>query len=458
MSVSDGPNAASIYMTPLEILKRLAIFEKKFQVFTEQMYVPSMNGNNFSIQDINDEAQKIFKHAGIANYIPKCVFNPHLPSTTAACVDPSYKNFGSITIEINPLHKNNWKVLLAAIAHETCHVVNRYYNIDTEAAKRNDIAEVEILAELCTMYVGFGNLVLRGYGLHNAGGRMGYFENASSYEDAWKIVKMVRFGEDCNFDDPLLKSVMARFKSRKDYVYSPERELTFARIERNVKALKQLLALLEKSNCERYRDYHKKVEDAFKEQSQISSQYRQKPFTALLEFYTKECIDVDDGKVKEEYSTSDEKLAEALAIAIGLMCEVNDASDLSEFRYTPVKCPFCGTLHPYMIENEEKNLKCPECNNIFKADCTHITKKSALAAYRSFIAKIREEGKMDGIHIGYDEGKKGAVEDAIINSNVKFSKEYNEKISSMKSRYHMILVFVAIFGAVLGFILACITG
>ena len=199
------------YLSPKEILSYLCDLENKLPKRDFKIYVPSHNHTigEVTANELNNACQQMLDFVGMGGYKANARF-AKLPDGTAGITTPGHKPDGKISIDVSDSMTSNWKAVLATLAHEICHHV-----IHDNFIRPNIPWMTETFTDLCTIYIGFGQLILDGYKTRDAKGKhvLGYLD-WNTYEVTNHMVCVVcggvssknTGGEDCDiFADEVLK-------------------------------------------------------------------------------------------------------------------------------------------------------------------------------------------------------------------------------------------------------------
>ena len=138
-----------------DILSKLVIIEKHMGKCPAGFYEPSVDFRSSDEISVQKEASMMMKHVGLNHHVA-CITYTETKASTGGNVE--LDNSDNVFIDINKELKGQDTKVLAVMAHEICHkalfVHGLYYP--------NFTIENEILADLATIYVGFGKLSLNG--------------------------------------------------------------------------------------------------------------------------------------------------------------------------------------------------------------------------------------------------------------------------------------------------------
>ena len=181
------------HLSPKEILSYLCDLERKLPKREFKIYTPThpVDNTEISAEELNAECQKMLVFAGLKNYLADAKFAV-LDNSIAGNTIPGDTSGGAIHINVSIDMKRNWRGVLATLAHEICHHVIHYHGI-----RPNLSWMLETYTDLCTMYIGFGELILQGYRTNMESGTLtlGYLDR-NTYEVTNHLVSVVCGGVD----------------------------------------------------------------------------------------------------------------------------------------------------------------------------------------------------------------------------------------------------------------------
>ena len=181
------------YLSPQEILSYLCDLENKLPKRDYKIYVESHRHDDdlgrVTPQEMNDECQRMLEFVGMGGYKADARFAT-LDAGIAGRTVPGHIPDGKVPIEVSDNMTGNWKAVIATLAHEICHHVIHRALIRPMA---NEVTEA--YTDLCTIYVGFGQLILDGYrtNVRRQERTLGYLD-WNTYQVTNKMVNVVRGG------------------------------------------------------------------------------------------------------------------------------------------------------------------------------------------------------------------------------------------------------------------------
>ena len=182
------------YLSPKEILSYLCDLENRLPKRNYRIYVESHRHDDdfgrVTPQEMNEECQRMLEFVGMGDYKADARFVT-LDANTAGRTVPGYTPDRKISIEVSDNMTGNWKAVIATLAHEICHQVIHLHGIRPQHLDWM----VETYTDLCTIYVGFGQLILDGYrtNVRRQERTLGYLD-WNTYQVTNQMVNVVRGG------------------------------------------------------------------------------------------------------------------------------------------------------------------------------------------------------------------------------------------------------------------------
>ena len=193
------------HLTPESILSYLCELEQKLPNQEYKIYLPSHRHDHdkVTIGELNDECQLMLDFVGMRGYKADVTY-AKLDSGCAGNTKPGETPNRVVHINISETMEYNWPGALATLAHEICHHVvytlgriRPMEGVPCPESLRTELTET--YTDLCTIYIGFGQLVLDGNKSVDNRGRcqhlLGYMD-WNTYEVTAHIVGVVRGGAD----------------------------------------------------------------------------------------------------------------------------------------------------------------------------------------------------------------------------------------------------------------------
>lgn len=364
----------SKYLSPREILKIFKFLEKWIPLINYGDYVPDMSQAQtgyVSEAQLDAEAVRMLAFMGMYTYTPVCRYNVSLPASIGGEIKLEGKTSGDVHISLNPKLKSSPRELLACLAHELCHKRLEDSQIkfpDTEEGKK----ELEYHTDLCTIYMGFGKWILRGYNVGN--NAMGYLR-PEIYRHALSIIRSVRGGDsvtepvrDDAFNDIFLDEALAKWNQTPDKHQCLKETFMakmgeVAELARNIELSRQILARAEtfpQKHLEWYSDAYANYD--------LRKDLNAYPIQAFATFYDMETEPFDD-IFKDRMRGLNHALLSFMGEADAHLPQSgDDAPD-----YTRIVCPFCRAVtRSPNADGTSRLVKCNQCKRFFVINRTHI--------------------------------------------------------------------------------------
>lgn len=144
-------------LTPRQILSHLHDIEKKVMREEFRIYIPTAVADAM-VTDyaLAVETRKMLEFVGLFGYELDVTYAKTEEGTCGECQNNGTEKV--VHIHISDSFRNNWKASVAILAHEICHKVLFVKGLYSPMDITN-----EVYAELATIYLGFGEIVLDGY-------------------------------------------------------------------------------------------------------------------------------------------------------------------------------------------------------------------------------------------------------------------------------------------------------
>lgn len=358
----------AIYLSPRKILSYLKDLENKVPVINDSAYRATSQNSFQSNADLDREAKSILNYVGLKECIPTCKFDK-VDGNIAGYTINNYSIY-NIPITVNEKYKCNSKACKAILAHEICHKVIFLNGINFTSPVPQEYNE--IFTDLCTIYMGLGQLVLDGYIDKNTKGlKMGYLK-ADMYRHAFSIVALTtkRYGEVnrnqiADIADIYLEDAISLWdttdvlkKKLKDAFSDEEKALSI--VNRNILLLKQILDKVYTTHGEIFRKKSKEAESLG-----LFDELNEKKPLALFSMLYESLFDHTES---EKFSIAQIGISNLI---LYLTDEYKDIS-LGALSYSKLKCPNCGFESTTNIEDRDTIIKCPSCKVYFRFCNSHL--------------------------------------------------------------------------------------
>lgn len=418
--------AQDIYISPKQIISYLMEFEKRLPKPHRDYYIAKINATPVTEADLNNEAKRMMDFLGLTMYKPKCSFaklEDGVGGNTMCC-----NNNPEVEINVSIKYQNNLNACLAVLAHEVCHkylFVNRIYY-------PTDIIN-EIYTDLCTMYVGFGNLIKNGYITEQTTKEqtekyittytntqyLGYL-NFPIYERTLSIIRMVLWNEDGkklyeSEQDPMLQDAFRLWSTTKDKKALSKQSFiklgeNIATLERNFYLLRRLADLITKRFNTSVMDEAERTlyNDEWFDGDSVAAN---KSFTVFNGIYQSIIL----AAKADDHGT----LKDINRLMSHVLVTVSDKENLRGpliLKPTDFTCPHCGKHHfSDKFAGRKILIKCPDCHRRFLVNCENVDLQAArndldhykdeliLPVRKGYFASLDRE-KQNSYKKGYAEG------------------------------------------------------
>jgi len=382
--------AQDIYLSTNQILSYLYDFETRLPRPRKDFYISTFTKTPLSIDDLNHEVNQMMEFIGFRGFYANCEM-AYLPNGTGGQVTLDGRKTGALNIKVSWDIVHDAATACATLAHELCHKYLEYYGLYYPNLEKMN----EIYTDLCTMYVGFGKVILSGYNTPNW--KSGYLK-LSVYRTTNSLVRMVIWDEksSCKPEDeePFLEEALEKWASGLDkrQISRKEYKEAFRQIseyQRNVEAVRQLLSLL----MEEPLKYAQKEESILYNSAWFDDNNNIKKriacFTGVYEStYVKAVL--DDSPI----STVNSYMQHLIIQLADLLGKDRFNSDRISRMY--FECPYCKhRAETSKIANSHTIVKCQKCKKSFAANCEELELAPARADYENYknslVAPVREE-------------------------------------------------------------------
>lgn len=349
---------SDIYLSPRMILSYLKDLESKVQLTEKQAYVPCDDNNFATDEDLEREAKRILKYVNLVDCVPTCKFE----YINNGCAGYTINNSSRYSIPISVNHKycNNCKACRAILAHEICHKVIYLNGINYEPRFQE---YNEIFTDLCTIYIGLGQLVLDGYiDPKTKDLNMGYLKVDMYYETFAIVAKATskyQLNNNIKISDPLLEDALSIYSTPEDakkiLVQTFEKnEMNLAEVNRNILLLHQILDQV----YVKHGDIFRKMSREFVNLGIFNDKLADKPLTLFSGIY-ESLFERNEQKAFTVAQT------DIFNLILSLTNEYEEI-DIGKLDYSSLKCPNCGYSTTTKIYDREATVRCPSCGIYFR--------------------------------------------------------------------------------------------
>lgn len=417
-------------------------FEKKLPEPRKDYYTPVLNRTPITASELNLEAKRMMDYVGLTSYVPKCNFcllEEGEGGNTRCCNS-------NIEVEINVSSKyqNNLEATLAILAHEICHKYLYVHGLFNPIEVIN-----EIFTDLCTMYVGFGKIIINGYITESKTeirtdkyiqtsvntNYLGYL-NFPIYRRTLNIIRLVLWDENApdvmtSEDDPLLQDTFKRWISEKDKKSLSRNVLInsgkdVAELTKNSLLLERLLGLVNSRQLEQLESSEKQLynEDWFASNGSILITSRFSVFNSIYQSIVLESN-------TSEHSTCIKNVNRYVRHLIMLIYEATGIKLKDFLRTSEFRCPFCGEKHKSdKFIDRVALIKCPKCHKRFYLDCEQFDLMNTKNDYDHFkdeLIKPVRKGYLDSL----ENEKKKSYQSGFSAGQKTESDKYKKKVEKL---------------------------
>ena len=362
-----------IDLSPLEVLKRFRDMEPRLPHRDFELYYPTLrffiNNDDDYAQTCQVEAENMINFAGLVGYTPSINFK----SMEGAAGNINLNGSHQVQINLDESLRDDFQGVMATLAHEISHKVlynsNLYY---TDSLMQ---LENEVLADLATFYLGFGNLMMSGFyrKTGNQEHRRGYL-TPRTYGIAYIISCKMNGKDSSGYDLPAhAKQAIAEasFLFPKDFFFERLGESSIN--ESFVAAAKSASLTIQKLDyltelLKRQRssviEYEEKLNKLFYNNPLLSTKTPQAtPYMALAarHLLMKDCDLYKQRWIDEKLGTELDTMIQEMAFQLE-----QKGVKQAEIEQKLFSCPFCGFVSKgNRTEEKAYHLICPSCKSHF---------------------------------------------------------------------------------------------
>ncbi len=380
------------YLSPKEILSYLCDLENRLPKRNYRIYVESHRHDDdfgrVTPQEMNEECQRMLEFVGMGDYKADARFVT-LDANTAGRTVPGYTPDRKISIEVSDNMTGNWKAVIATLAHEICHQVIHLHGIRPQHLDWM----VEAYTDLCTIYVGFGQLILDGYrtNVRRQERTLGYLD-WNTYQVTNQMVNVVRGGVHSGntglqgsdvFTDEVIQLWESEDKRNKTIKKAFEkRSSTLSDTMRNIAYMENLLMT--------YREHLKpqasELSQSFVATKEALSNGVDRSLKTFLSLYEAYLICENEGQAEKDG---------VLEVALyNLYNNVQRRMGKSITLDREIICPYCGKRYKiHDGDGSKKTVKCAQCGTHFVIDTSPWNPQSI--RYREEQKRTEKKKKQD---------------------------------------------------------------
>ena len=376
----------AIYLSPRKILSYLKDLENKVPIFSDGCYKPISQISFLSESDLEREAKNILNFVGLTECKPKCKFD----KTYQGIAGFTKNNLSIYEIEITVSQEyiGNHKACRAILAHEICHKVIFLNGIDFKFPVPQEYNE--IYTDLCTIYIGLGNVVLEGYIDPNTKTlQMGYLK-VDMYRQTFNIIAITtnkyKVSGDNDIKDPFLEEALSIWGTPVEVKATLKKaflknESSLAEVNRNILLLKQILEQVFTMHGNIFRKLSNEATDL----GIFGECLKNKPITLFSNVYES----LFDHSEREKFSLAQNEIYNLI---LAITDEYKDIS-IGALSYNNLVCPNCGYTSKTNIEDRDTIVKCPSCNIYFRFCNTHLNITQMRQQRSKIIAEKQEKAQ-----------------------------------------------------------------
>lgn len=350
-----------IGLSPRKVLSYYKDFECRLPARNRLPYKPLISFAQTE-EELNAEVRNMLAYLGMQGYSPRCSFSWLSSGGGQIQLDGSRE----VKIQVADGLRGNAKAVLAVLAHEVCH---KYLHV--HGVFYPNMLEVnEVYTDLCTIYVGFGVLILEGYNtvVGNTVNVLGYLTR-DVYLSAYGIMCAVNGASMVNIEaanEQFLEEALGVWYDNEDKKSMMMAQFALvekdeAQFLRNVIYLSEMLRQVEVKAKKRMAA----MEDAFFGRKVFDPECQgkvDKPIHLFAAVYETVLADSEQGE--------DDVFFVLNSILEETMVRVYDAYRDVELEPLPkmyYECPFCGAKSDSdNFAGRSATLKCTKCKKHFR--------------------------------------------------------------------------------------------
>ena len=340
-----------------QVVNILADFEERLPNNGISFFTPSANFNPRDTLSINMEASRMNAFLNMEGYTPLVGYDDLSAKGAAGQIDINNPQDEAYEITMNRNSLYNYGNVLRILAHEVCHKFLAIRGMQYKGVMHD---HDEIMTELCTIYMGFGLILLNNYNEQT-----GYL-NLEDFCHAFCVVyrsrgmsdeeikRIVPEGSKTLVNRILKEMTELQNESMKDLVISCQ--FSDYNFRRRIRILQLLL-----ENMPEIKQKHNQQDGMFRDrQAQLTD--GKHPIQEMLLRETIVQNSLSDSRL--------DKCCDEMDNLIGFLCSTMkvDVDKVSEGITQMITCPSCGFATDKITVNTLKTLKCPKCHHYFVWD------------------------------------------------------------------------------------------
>ncbi|MGM9853250.1 MAG: hypothetical protein ACI30N_04695, partial [Muribaculaceae bacterium] len=341
--------------------------ERKLQRTNHKQYpLPHYIGGEIPVPALNNEAKKMMDFVGLSAFTPDCCWED-INDSTAGYIELTGSRFGPVKIHLSNRFRRNGYATLAILAHEICHKLLEFHGLYFPQLTQVN----ETYTDLCTIYVGFTQLIVNGYKttVENTTFTLGYLTK-HTFEQTISLVELI---QRTGCSDQYYFNGTAVYDRLEQWIKNPDKRKChidgFAKKQESYAALNKRITLMIRLLTEIREAYNPVL-------TEIDRKY----------FVENPSYGKDEAVVKmpiasfclchpELFSRSDEeRVQQAERLSLRLDRSIRNYLNFSGLEDFDLQsnvhiCPFCG--NQFKLGNNGSNLrviKCGKCGNRFTLD------------------------------------------------------------------------------------------
>jgi hypothetical protein len=391
----QNKNMNAIYISPKGIIDYLKKIECVIPMKEFRQYKPTQICSNQEITDkhLTSELYRMLDFVGLKGYEVEVGFSETDEGVagTISSLSP-YAYDRKVHIDVSKKFTLNWKSCVAVLAHELSHKV-LYVN----GIYEQDVQKNEIMTDISTLYLGFGDVVLDGYVSGSNMQILGYL-TYDNYKVAYMIINII-YGKDKSTDirfgdvDVLVDEALKVWRNSESEIglmkeCFKEQERQLSELYRNLTMLEQIVKQCKQDMISIY----ERFEDKFYKSLKYENGELKNKITAFSRIY--ELIINDSYPVAKD----NQYYNEMNGIVEEALFNINknyQAKQSFEFKYY-IECPCCRNSK-LIKSSDEKNriMLCTRCgcHFLFYSEKLNFTKVHHKIKMRkeNMINSIKEE-------------------------------------------------------------------